>query len=76
MMPLWIFSLGKLVFHEANIEIPYANICAYGLCLVVPLGIGILISRFLDLSKKRFLELKCIFFIGISLGSLRSSYES
>jgi sodium/bile acid cotransporter 3/5 len=45
MMPLWIFSLGKLVFHEANVVIPYANICAYGLCLVVPLGIGISIAR-------------------------------
>ena len=45
MMPLWIFTLGQLIFSDSPIIIPYYKICTYAFCLVVPLGIGLLISR-------------------------------
>jgi sodium/bile acid cotransporter 3/5 len=45
MMPLWLFTLGEVIFNEADIAIPYANICSYGLSLVGPLFIGVLIAK-------------------------------
>ena len=45
MMPLWIFTLGHVIFQETDIKIPYYKICTYAFCLVVPLTIGLLISR-------------------------------
>jgi sodium/bile acid cotransporter 3/5 len=47
MMPLWIFTLGTVIFSSSEIVIPYYKICTYAFCLVVPLGIGLLISRYL-----------------------------
>nr|XP_013099514.1 unnamed protein product [Stomoxys calcitrans] len=45
MMPLWIFSLGSLIFARGNMEIPYGNIATYAVALVVPLAIGIAIQK-------------------------------
>lgn len=45
MMPLWIFTLGEVIFNETDIKIPYYKIVTYAFCLVVPLGIGLLIAR-------------------------------
>ena len=36
-----------MIFDETDIIIPYYKICTYAFCLIVPLGIGILISRYL-----------------------------
>jgi sodium/bile acid cotransporter 3/5 len=45
MIPLWIFTLGKVIFDETDIVIPYHKLVVYPFCLVVPLGIGLLIAR-------------------------------
>lgn len=45
MMPLWIFTLGQLIFDRANITVPYENIATFAVSLVVPLAIGLAIQR-------------------------------
>merc|ERR1719273_2337918 len=45
MMPLWIFTLGATIFNEHDIIIPYYKICIYAFFLVIPLSIGLAISR-------------------------------
>ncbi|XP_054726910.1 P3 protein [Anastrepha obliqua] len=45
MMPLWIFTLGRLIFDRANITVPYENIATFAVALVVPLAIGLAIQR-------------------------------
>ena len=52
MMPLWIFSLGRVIFDESEIVIPYYKICTYAFCLVVPLSLGLLIARYLPRVSK------------------------
>ncbi|XP_071056393.1 sodium/bile acid cotransporter 5 [Onthophagus taurus] len=47
MMPLWVFTLGKTIFHSGKIPIPYAQISTYAIALVVPLLIGYLIQKYL-----------------------------
>ena len=46
MMPFWIFTLGATIFDERDIVIPYKKICIYAFFLVVPLTIGLILSRF------------------------------
>ncbi|XP_050310297.1 P3 protein-like [Anthonomus grandis grandis] len=48
MMPLWLFTLGATIFSDANIEVPYSHISTYVVALIVPLGIGYLIQRYLE----------------------------
>lgn len=52
MMPLWIFTLGPVIISDHDIVIPYNKICTYAICLVVPLSIGLLITRFLPKVSK------------------------
>ena len=52
MIPLWLFTLGRVIFSEGNIVIPYYKIVTYAFCLVVPLSIGILITRYLPKVSK------------------------
>ncbi|CAH0555231.1 unnamed protein product [Brassicogethes aeneus] len=47
MMPLWIFTLGKMIFDKGNLSVPYWQISEYAFALVVPLAIGYLIQRYL-----------------------------
>lgn len=47
MMPLWLFTLGKVIFDHGNILVPYKEISTYAVALVVPLAIGYLIQRYL-----------------------------
>jgi len=51
MMPAWIFSLGQHLIltdeHNYEIVIPYYKIAIYCFFLVIPLGIGLLLSRYL-----------------------------
>lgn len=46
MMPLWIFTLGRNIFNQGNLGVPYRNIATFAVGLVVPLGIGLLIQRY------------------------------
>ncbi|XP_073833245.1 ileal sodium/bile acid cotransporter-like [Musca autumnalis] len=45
MMPLWIFTLGHLIFARGNMAIRYRNIATYAIALVVPLAIGLGIQK-------------------------------
>ncbi|CAH2059370.1 unnamed protein product, partial [Iphiclides podalirius] len=44
-MPLWLFSLGQVVFRNANIVVPYSRIATFVVGLIVPLGIGLAMQR-------------------------------
>lgn len=55
MMPLWIFTLGKEIFSRGNLAVPYSQISTYAIGLVVPLGIGLLLQKYLKRVAK-FLE--------------------
>lgn len=46
-MPFWLFTLGRVVFQESQINIPYTNIVVYVVALVLPVGIGILMQLYL-----------------------------
>jgi len=46
MMPLWIFSLGRLVYAD-DIVIPYHKILVTFGALIVPLAVGLLVTRYL-----------------------------
>lgn len=46
MMPLWLFTLGKTIFRDAALEVPYSHISTYVFALVVPLAIGYFINRY------------------------------
>lgn len=70
MMPLWIFTLGKVIFDRGNLRVPYSEISGYAVALIVPLGIGLLIqkysprgTRFLVRIVKTFSSLLLIFII-------------
>ncbi|XP_023296384.2 sodium/bile acid cotransporter-like [Lucilia cuprina] len=53
MMPIWIFTLGALIFHDGNLVVPYKTIAAMSFSLVVPLGIGIALQHYApSLAKK------------------------
>lgn len=45
LMPLWLFSLGQVVFKNAHIVVPYQRIGEFVFCLFVPLGIGLCMQR-------------------------------
>lgn len=47
MMPLWIFTLGKMIFERANLGVPYSKIFTMAFGLVIPLALGLLIQKFL-----------------------------
>jgi len=51
MMPLWIFSLGRLVYSD-DIVIPYSKILVTFGALIVPLAIGLLVTRYLPRVSK------------------------
>ncbi|KAM8720080.1 hypothetical protein ACLKA7_006175 [Drosophila subpalustris] len=46
-MPIWIFTLGQLIFERAGMEVPYGKIATYCASLIIPLFIGIAIQRWL-----------------------------
>lgn len=51
MMPLWIFTLGRTIFDREGLAVPYGQISTYAVCLVIPLGIGLLIQRFMPRTR-------------------------
>lgn len=65
MMPLWIFTLGKTLF-DGTTRIPFTNIFISLVSMVIPLGIGLMIQRFLPKAAKlgrRILAPACILMI-------------
>ena len=44
-MPLWIFTLGKRIFDEGNLVVPYSRIAALAGGLVIPLGLGFIVQK-------------------------------
>lgn len=46
-IPLWVFTLGKVIFDRGHLKVPYAQITIYVLALIIPLVIGFLIQRYL-----------------------------
>lgn len=45
MMPLWIFTLGRVIFDRGNLVVPYTRIASFAVGLIIPLGIGLLLQR-------------------------------
>ncbi|KAM7346719.1 P3 protein isoform 2-T2 [Cochliomyia hominivorax] len=45
MMPLWIFTLGHVIFTRGNLKVPYTKIATYSIGLIVPLAIGLALQR-------------------------------
>jgi predicted Na+-dependent transporter len=47
MMPLWIFSLGQVIFDQDRLGVPYSRIAMFASGLVIPLALGFLIQKYL-----------------------------
>ena len=45
MVPLWIFTLGQLLYSHTSITVPYQNILYSLLGLIIPVGLGLLIKH-------------------------------
>lgn len=45
-MPAWLFSLGQVVFANANIVVPYTRIATFVVGLIIPLAIGLGMQSF------------------------------
>ena len=45
MMPLWMWSLGRVIIADSPIVVPYYKILTYGIMMIVPLAIGVGITR-------------------------------
>ncbi|KAG7198783.1 hypothetical protein KM043_001764 [Ampulex compressa] len=45
MMPFWIFTLGRHIFEQGQITVPYYRIAEFSAGLVVPLAIGFCIQK-------------------------------
>lgn len=45
-MPLWLFTLGRSLFEDASVRIPFRNIFTTLVSMTVPLAIGLLLQRF------------------------------
>ncbi|XP_036319494.1 sodium/bile acid cotransporter-like [Rhagoletis pomonella] len=46
MMPLWIFTLGALIFRDGNFAIPYNTIAVISFTLVVPIAVGLMLQKY------------------------------
>lgn len=44
-MPLWIFTLGSLIFARGQMSLPYRNIVVFAVSLVLPLSIGLIVQK-------------------------------
>lgn len=78
-IPIWVFTLGKVIFDRGHLTVPYAKITTYVLALIVPLGIGYLIQRycknFADFLKKILKGLSVILIFSIiTFASITNKY--
>uniref|UniRef100_A0A1I8MXA3 Sodium Bile acid symporter family protein n=1 Tax=Musca domestica TaxID=7370 RepID=A0A1I8MXA3_MUSDO len=53
MMPIWIFTLGALIFKDGNLAVPYKTIAAMSFSLVIPLGIGLALQKYAPTVAKK-----------------------
>lgn len=44
-MPFWIFTLGRYIFAQGNLTVPYRQISTFVIGLVIPLTIGFFIQK-------------------------------
>ncbi|KAH8355382.1 hypothetical protein KR084_000403 [Drosophila pseudotakahashii] len=44
-MPMWVTTLGQLIFERAGIQVPYRKIATYCGSLIFPLLVGLLVQR-------------------------------
>ncbi|GBP40175.1 hypothetical protein EVAR_20319_1 [Eumeta japonica] len=44
-MPMWLFSLGQVIFRDARIVVPYTRIASFVVGLIVPMAIGLGMQR-------------------------------
>jgi sodium/bile acid cotransporter 3/5 len=51
-MPFWLFTLGRIIFDRANLRVPYLRVTLVAASLLLPLGIGLLIQKFLPKTAK------------------------
>ncbi|XP_058978942.1 hepatic sodium/bile acid cotransporter-like [Musca domestica] len=71
MMPLWIFTLGALIFKDGNLIVPYKTIASMSFSLVLPLSIGIVLQKYApNFAKKmsRLLKPLALCFIVVIMG--------
>ncbi|KAG8200658.1 hypothetical protein JTE90_022279 [Oedothorax gibbosus] len=47
MMPLWLFTLGRSLFSQINTEVPFTNILATLVSMLIPLAIGLAFQKWL-----------------------------
>ncbi|XP_018405528.1 PREDICTED: ileal sodium/bile acid cotransporter-like [Cyphomyrmex costatus] len=45
MMPFWVFTLGRYIFEQGKIAVPYRHIGTFVIGLIIPLAIGFLIQK-------------------------------
>jgi len=45
MMPLWIFTLGRHIFAQGELVVPYRQIGTFVIGLIIPLVIGFFIQK-------------------------------
>lgn len=45
MMPLWIFTLGRVIFDRGQLVVPYQRIASFAFGLLIPLCIGLIIQK-------------------------------
>lgn len=46
-MPLWLFTLGRVIFENGDLTVPYSEITTSAAALIIPLIIGFLIKRYM-----------------------------
>lgn len=61
MIPLWVFTLGRVIFEKGDLSVPYSQISTYAIALVVPLLIGYIIQRFFKKVAKFFVRILKVF---------------
>lgn len=69
-MPFWIFTLGRYIFAQGNLQVPYSQIGTFVVGLVIPLAIGFFtqkklpkVSRILIRIMKPFSVILIVFII-------------
>lgn len=45
LLPMWLFTLGKVVYDEGNVTIPFQNIFFSLLGIIIPVTVGLLLQR-------------------------------
>lgn len=66
LLPMWLFTLGKVVYDQGNVQIPYENIFFSLLGIIVPVLIGLFLQRkFPKVAKMWLNAVKYIVFVFI-----------